>query len=55
VTLQDGSHAWQNYTLTVEHQPYTLDDGMAMAFGLLAFAFVLSAMVGVIAAARRHQ
>jgi hypothetical protein len=55
VTLTDGSLAWQNYTLAVERQPYTADDGMAMAFGMLAFMMVISAIVGVVSTARRRQ
>lgn len=53
-TLFDGSIAWQNYTLSVERQPLTNQDALAMAFGLLGFTVVVSAVLGIAASARRR-
>jgi hypothetical protein len=50
-----GGTVWQNYTLEVERQSYTDADGLFIAFGLMGFAMVLSALVSVVAVARRHN
>lgn len=54
LTMIAGVQAWQNYTLEVERQPYTAEDGMAMAFGMLAFMIIVSAVVGIVAQSRRR-
>jgi hypothetical protein len=54
LTMIAGVQVFQNYTLEVVRQPYTAEDGMAMAFGLLAFMMIVSAVVGIVAQSRRR-
>lgn len=54
LTLTDGTLAYQNYTLEVEGPPTSWSDGMAIAFGVLAFLIVVSALLSIMGSARRR-
>jgi hypothetical protein len=52
--LYDGSLIYQNYSLEVAGPPTSWADGLSIAFGLLAFLIVISAIVSIAGSARRR-